>query len=293
MRSIKVLVASVGIVVAGVAFCNAETTLPTTMLDQEFVRIRSDYSIFAEQQQPSTDFSIAPHDARKPKRLSPGKAFAMSLLVPGLGQYYAGSKVKAAGFFALDVTSWVLHFKYRSDGNTLTDKFELFQQTYWSRSSYRTYLLGAYGKGDDDSITAPEVSHHLPDSATQQYYEMTGKYDQFAWGWDDATVNDSSLLVFADSVRPAVGADIPISPHRDAYETMRYNANRKFDASDKWVIVSLANHVISAFEAMIYARHKNKGRTSGGEFGRITVRADLRSYTTVDDTPYLQCAFSF
>lgn len=288
------LIASVGIVVAGAIFCNAETTLPTTVLDQELVRMRSDYSIFAEQPQPSTDISIAPSSVKMPKRLSPGKAFAMSLLVPGLGQYYNGNKIKAAGFFALDVTSWVLHFKYRSDGNNLTDKFELFQQTHWSRDRYKLYLRGAYnGIGDDDSITATEVSHHLPKTATQQYYEMTGKYDQFAWGWDDATVNDSSLLVFGDSVRPAIGPDIPKSPRRFEYETMRHNANLKFDAADKWVIVSLANHVISAFEAMISARNKNKGRASGGEFGRITVRADLRSYTTVDDTPYLHCAISF
>lgn len=293
MRIMNSLVTVMWIIVAVAVCCNAETTLPTTVLDQEMVRIRSDYSVFAEQQPSSTDVSVTPTDGQKSKRLSPGKAFAMSLLVPGLGQYYAGNKVKAAGFFALDVTSWVLYFKKRSDGNKLTDEFEAFQQTHWSKSSYEDYLFGAYGYRDDDSIHATEVSHHLPDSPTQQYFEMTGKYDQFSWGWDDATVNDSSLEDFGDLVRPAIGADIPISPNRNKYEGMRLDANKKFDAADKWVIVSLANHVISAFEAMISARHKNKNTAGVGGFGRVTVRAELRSYTTTDDTPYLKCAYSF
>ena len=198
------------------------------MLDQELVRIRSDYSIFAEQQT-FADIAVAPSGLKTPKRLSPGKAFAMSLLVPGLGQYYNGSKIKAAGFFALDLTSWVLHFKYRSDGNKLTDKFELFQQTHWSRDRYRDYLLGAYDKGDDDSIFQTEVSHHLPKTPTQQYYEMTGKYDQFAWGWDDARVNDSSLIDFGSTVRPVIGRHTKTA-HRFEYETMRNDANLKFDA---------------------------------------------------------------
>ena len=187
----------------------------------------------------------------------------MSLLVPGLGQYYNGSKIKAAGFFALDLTSWVLHFKYRSDGNKLTDKFELFQQTHWSRDRYRDYLLGAYDKGDDDSIFQTEVSHHLPKTPTQQYYEMTGKYDQFAWGWDDARVNDSSLIDFGSTVRPVIGRHTKTA-HRFEYETMRNDANLKFDAADKWVIVSLANHVISA-QGHDLARNK----TRAGQVRRV------------------------
>lgn len=275
---------------------DADTVLPTSVLDQHLVQMRSEYSLYSEKQFQATGENTATGGGRTNKRLSPGKAFAMSLLVPGWGQYYTGNKIKAAGFFALDVTAWVLHFKYRSDGKKLTDEFQAFQQTHWSRDAYeQKYLLWAYGYTDDDSVpsTFPEVSHHLPESQTQQYYEMTGKYDQFSWGWDDARLRDSTLDQFGTSVPRAVGTNIPYSANRFTYETMRHNANNKFNSADKWLIVSMANHLISAFEAMISARSKNKNSIGSGEFGRVTVRADLRSFATRHDTPYVRCSYAF
>jgi hypothetical protein len=292
MRNSRILSTTIFTLVILVTGVGADTGMPTSVFDQQLVQLRSDYSLYSEKQLQTAGEGAITDSGGKAKHFSPGKAFAMSLLVPGLGQYYTGNKMKAAGFFALDVTSWVLHFKYRSDGNTLTREFQAYQQTYWAQSRYEDYLDSAYGYRDDDSINATEVSHHLPDTRTQQYYEMTGKYDQFAWGWDDALLGGSSLYELV-TVPPAVGVNVPTSEHRTVYETKRHNANRKFDAADKWLIVSLANHVISAFEAMIAARHKNKNISGSGEFGRVTVRADLRSFATRHDTPYVRCSYAF
>ncbi len=283
-----------GAVATTVFFCSlaiADPQLPVSRFDTDLAQLRLDNSIFAQKLLQTPTESGAAVNQSGAKRLSPGKAFAMSLVVPGLGQFYNGSKVKAAGFLALDVTAWVLHFKNRYDGNDLTDKFNAFADQYWAQTRYEEYLSKAYnGKTDDDSITATEVSHHLPDTKTQQYYEMIGKYDQFSWGWDDARLRDSTIDQFT-TMFPAVAGNIPYSAHRLEYEIMREDANKKFDASDKWLIVSLANHLISAFDALISAKRHNNN-AGGGEFGRLKLRADLRTFAARYDTPYLRCSYA-
>ena len=59
---------------------------------------------------------------------SPTKAFVMSLIVPGLGQYYIGDKKRAMVFAGADLISWVLYFKWDGQGNDLTDRYEAFSQ---------------------------------------------------------------------------------------------------------------------------------------------------------------------
>ena len=291
MRKLTSIAGAIATVVTSCSLAFAGSQLPVSQFDIDLAQLRLDNSVFAQKLLQTQTDNGATVGQTGPKRLSPGKAFVMSLVVPGLGQFYNGSKVKAAGFLALDVTSWLMHFKYRSDGNDLTDKFNAFADQYWAQGRYEEYLSKAYnGKTDDDSITATEVSHHLPDTKTQQYYEMIGKYDQFSWGWDDASLNDSSINQFT-IMFPAVASNIPYSAHRLEYEIMRENANNKFDASDKWMIVSLANHIISAFDALISARRHNNN-AGGGEFGRLKIRADLRSFASRHDTPYLRCSYA-
>ncbi len=288
MRKLLVLIFCVLAIIAAESSIQSEP-LPTSTFQADFAQLNLDNSVFAQTaQQYSPDQGGSGTAAAK--HLVPGKAFAMSLLVPGLGQWYNGSKIKAVGFLALDVTSWVLHFKNRSDGNKLTDEFNAFADKYWAQSRYEYYLNGAYGKSDDDSITASEVSHHLPDTKTQQYYEMIGKYDQFSWGWDDATLNGLPLDQ-QSPVLPVVTGSIPTSNHRFQYEDMRLAANNKFDAADKWLIVMMANHVISAFDALVSAKRHNNANGTG--FGRVKVKADLRSYAAEFDTPYLKVGYAF
>ncbi len=234
-------------------------------------------------------------------RKSPGKAFALSLLVPGLGQYYNGSRIKPFVFLGVEVTAWAMYFKWHGDYEDITTSFENFQRAHWSRVSYADYLEAAYqGRGgeyrDDDSITAVEISHHLPDTETGQYFEMTGKYNQFAWGWDDATRNGYTLETWTDSADLAIidQAHTPISARREAYLQMRKDANDKYDQAERMIIVSIVNHLISGFEAYIGAKRHNK-QVGGGdsEFSSIGLEASVRSLSLPNDTPYLTATVRF
>jgi hypothetical protein len=229
---------------------------------------------------------------------SPAKAFFLSLAVPGLGQFYYGSKIKPLVFLSAEVVSWVFYSKWHSDGNDLTDKYEAFNQNHWSRDSYENkYLLWTYGVTDDELINETEVTHHLPDEMTQQYYEMTGKYNQFAWGWDDATLNDSTLDDFsAENHPPPITGDatIPHSAHRFEYEQMRNDANNKYDQATRMIFVSMANRLISAFEAYFVTRHRNnKTKGTGIDLTSFKVRAGLKSYHAKRDTPFVTVAYKF
>jgi hypothetical protein len=258
-------------------------------------QIRLDYSIYAsaddetfagipEGEESSTDLA--------PKPKSPGKAFGMSLVVPGLGQYYYGSRVKPFIFFGIEVTAWVLYFQWRGEADDMTAEFEAYADRNWSQTTYEDYLEDAYdGEGgeyrDDDSIFAQEISHHLPDTKTQQYYEMIGKYDQFAWGWADA-------LWSAGKPRITGPSTTPYSDMRLTYEGMRNDANNKYNDADKMIIVSIANRLISAFEAYFMTKHINRQlEKQSNVFGRIRVRTQLKSYSKAYDTPFLKVTYRF
>ena len=94
----------------------------------------------------------------KPK--SPLKAFFMSLAVPGLGQFYYGSKIKPVVFVGVEAFSWLMYSKWNGDGDDLTSEFEAFNDAHWSRQSYRDYLFEVWGDTSDANIN--DVTHHLP-----------------------------------------------------------------------------------------------------------------------------------
>ncbi len=233
------------------------------------------------------------------KLRSPGKAFLLSLAVPGLGQYYYGSKVKPLLFFGAEITSWALYFKYDGEGNDLTGDYEAFNREHWDEGSYTQYLEWTYGTDDDENLPdwATEATHHLPDTRTQQYYEMTGKYNQFAWGWDDALLGENALDYYNSVNSPPRiidGGSTPYTSNRLAYEQMRDDANTKYDQATRMVAVSMINRIFSAFEAYLVTKSQNKkARVSDPEFSSIKFGAKLKSYNSKRDTPFITFTYKF
>jgi len=226
---------------------------------------------------------------------SPAKAFLLSLAVPGLGQFYYGSKIKPVLFLGAEVTAWVLYFKWHNEGDDITAEYEAFNRDHWLRDRYeQEYLSYVYGVTDDEDVPASftEVTHNLPDTRTQQYYEMTGKYDQFAWGWDDAVLDGE---VLGPNVQAITGPEItPYSANRLFYETRRNDANNSYDKATRMVIVSFANRLFSAFEAFFATKSINaEARRQAQEFGRIKLDAKLKSFYSWRDTPCVTVTYKF
>ncbi|MBD3332126.1 hypothetical protein GF356_04700 [candidate division GN15 bacterium] len=235
-------------------------------------------------------------DAFDYDRKSPVKAFLLSLAVPGLGQYYYGSRAKPLMFLGIEAVSWFLHINWHGDGDNLTDDYESFNNTHWSESRYRTSLDWIYGSTQESEITEKEINHTLPETKVQQYYEMTGKYNQFAWGWDDADLEGNAFEDYsAGNPPPRIRGDsVPYSANRVVYEGMRDDANNKYDDATKMIYVAMANHLISAFEAFFMTRHLNaEAAKAKADFANIKIRARLRSIYESMDTPYLAFTYKF
>jgi hypothetical protein len=262
-----------------------------------------------------TDFSsFVTGSAESSELKSPGKAFFYSLAVPGLGQYYYGSKVKPVLFLSAEVASWIFYFKWHGQGDDLTVEYEEFNRLHWDQKWYEdqlrwTYdeeIRDAYGLDptddldtiaiDDKDIDVQELAHDLPDTRSQQYYEMTGKYDQFAWGWDDAERNDSTLYDYdsSNSPGPCINDGVPSSENRDTYEGMRDDANNRYDRATRMLFVSIANRLISAFEAYFVTKSRNnKIKRDTWDLTRLKVRTRLKSYHSYGDTPFVTFAYRF
>ena len=299
----SVILGAVGVLVLSAGY-GYSVDLQPSFFEQDRHQIR--YSSFVSVTEPTSALFANAQDSDaneasegKPmKRKSLFKAFALSAILPGAGQFYCGSRIKPLVFLGFEAAAWGFQFKYRGEGDDATVAYEEFNHEHWSRSDYEDkYLLWAYGVTDDELITAREMSHHLPNDMTQQYYEMTGKYNQFAWGWDDAVLIGDSLDDYSSiNPPPRITGDstTPNSDNRMTYEGMRDDANKKYNKADKMIFVAIMNRLVSGFEAFFSARKINK-RIIGGTsaFSRVDVDVSLKSYHSRRDTPYMKLSYRF
>lgn len=223
------------------------------------------------------------------KTKSAKKAFLYSLVLPGAGQYYLGSKIKPALFLGLEAAFWIGYFSYHNKGEDKENAYKAFADMFWKPLQYVQglsdsflvflqspkcdTLYGPNGCDSLDSLVGTQTnmkdsvllmeeymgfSHHLQFSDSQisrnqQYYENAGKYDQFKWGWTDY-----------------VG--IELTPNRSSYLSERRKANDLYGKATTFAMVSLANHVISAFEAAISTRSYNR---KGEKFAEASLKMRL------------------
>jgi len=201
------------------------------------------------------------------KGKSSKRAFVYSLIVPGSGEFYAGSKIKAALFFGLDVTLWALYFNYHGKGKDEEKRYKAFADEHWSEDGYILWLLNSvYTTNPDvnfenvcDTFPYKDLenkwtyfSHRLPGEKTQQYYEMIGKYEQFGSGWEDYWYDPNK--------------------YRDPYLNMRRISNDWLNKAKYSAMFSLANHILSAFDAAIAVKKYNK---KGERFSQIEFKMRL------------------
>jgi len=212
------------------------------------------------------DFPAFGGDIYSAEHRSIGRAFLYSFLVPGLGEYYSGSKIKAGLFIAFEALTWVQYTSNHSSGVKKEDEFQDFANLHWSATDYIVFLIEEYGV-DEDTLAGDK----LPSMKTQQYYEMIGKYKKFWAGWDD------------------FDRDSEISARQQRYVMMRNDANKKLNAARTWAMVALANHVLSAFDAALTAKRFNKKRDV---FSNVNVKARLARYCD-ERIPQLVMTYQF
>ncbi len=199
------------------------------------------------------------------KTKSTRRAFLYSLIVPGTGQLYAKSSfIKPILFLGIEAAGLYLYANYQGNGADIRDEYEAFADQNWSYYQYISSLEEQYPSGDwqygdtaqyYDNETGQYVnlfSEHLDIGISNEtdssypvknhaYYENIGKYDQFQWGWTDQEHPDGDT-----------------SAYRQEYLNMRKESNDEFSIATTMLFVTMANHVVSAFDAALAVRRYNK-----------------------------------
>ncbi len=220
---------------------------------------------------------------KDPSQLNPGKALLLSAIVPGAGQFYAGSPIRGSIFLAIEIAAWTGVIYYYNKGKDKEEEFENFADTHFHENWYRDveYGLALNSQwGDSGSYNGSEEEwiqeewdlkiHYLPSagfthelpthedravnkSHDQQYYEMIGKYiRQFGFGWDKVDFED---FPEDDPSTPYFDGRRTLSEH---YMDMRYDSNNFLDYSSYAIQVAMLNHVAAALEAGFEVRWKKR-----------------------------------
>jgi hypothetical protein len=95
--------------------------------------------------------------------------------------------------------------------------------------------------------TGREFSHTLPDYGSQQYYELMSKYPQFGPGWRDW-----------DDMSNNINAGVPGMPFMfNRHGGLNAYFNDRYRAADNFLMILIANHVVSAFDAYFTVKLRN------------------------------------
>jgi hypothetical protein len=202
------------------------------------------------------------------------QAALYSAVIPGAGQYYAGSTWKAILFAGIEVAAWTAYIVYSDKASDQEAVMESFananwsEQRYWSKLYYEALQRGISTlpvyRVDENNILidydadvieslrfledALGHSHKLPETKTQQYYEMIYKYlTQFGNGWADA-----------DFYREYYGNTNNMTAQMFQYRDMRNDMNSYYDNVSTVTNIILLNHVLSALDAAWTARGYNR-----------------------------------
>ena len=221
---------------------------------------------------------------------SPRRAFLYSAIVPGAGEFWAGSRKRAALFFGLEVIGLGMYLNWNGEGNDLEDEFRLRADGEWnpwdylgwrgsrnSRFSSITHALpcSAYVASAPSSTSVPDAIADCPDRDVQQYYELIGKYDQFIAGWDDVLDADGNRVTAAE----VDSAENFQSALRLTYEVDRNDSNKLLKRASSMLGLIMVNHVISAIDAARVARARSEGQSEASLSRRTRLALGLGGRT--------------
>ena len=162
-----------------------------------------------------------------------GKAFIMSLILPGWGQRYVGAKTKSELFFGVETGLWL----------TFTG-FTAFSK--WREQDYRTYTAEYAGVDLDGKSSSYFIdvgnfnsiyehnAYRLQQRNTLDYYYDVETY---FWQWQSAE-------------------------HRARFDRLRISSDTARNRAIFTLGAIVANHVFSAIDAVWSARRAGRGQAS-------------------------------
>lgn len=99
-------------------------------------------------------------------------------------------------------------------------------------------------------------SHQMPDYGSQQYYELISKYYQYGAGWNDFGQDRNGNTLDSRYRLNWDGSDMPFNFIRGA--TLAEDFNDSYRLAGNMVSLIILNHIVSAFDAFLTVKIKNK-----------------------------------
>jgi hypothetical protein len=193
-----------------------------------------------------------------------------SLILPGSGEFYAGSYLKAAIFVAVEAAAITTALVYNHKGDNQTQFFQNYANQHWSASRY-AYWTAKNLKTLAPSMSSQDVTryqtafsdpnssvswslmnqmeaeigsdpdahgytHQLPPQGEQQYYELIGKYSQYSHGWDTSNLSDPDYHTLTSQFL--------------WYAGQRGQANHYYSIGSTGVAFIYINHFLSAIDGV-------------------------------------------
>lgn len=206
---------------------------------------------------------------------SPFLAGALSLAIPGAGEFYTGDYWKTAIFLAVEAAAITFAIINDNKGDDKTTFYENYANQNWSVKQYAQWTVDNASRinslvdpndynvinEQNGSVNWEELnrlegdigkwySHRLAPYGDQQYYEMIGKYQQFNAGWSDfdETEYSDNHYDYGD----------PLTDKYIYYSGQRGEANDFYNAARWGVIAVVTNHILSAVDAALSAGSYNR-----------------------------------
>ena len=168
---------------------------------------------------------------------SKGKAFFLSLLLPGLGERYAGYKKKSEIFFGTEIVLWLTYSGFLKYRDWRQEDYQAFAATHAgvrTQGKSETYYVTIANFDNIDEYNAAMLrQRNLP-----KYYTDTEKY---FWSWDNKT-------------------------NRNKFEDLRISADNADTRATFALGAILANHLISAIDAVWSVHKTNSAQQAGFEW---------------------------
>ena len=122
---------------------------------------------------------------------SPKKAFFLSFILPGLGEYYAKAGWARISIpAAIEVASYVSIYLIRQQYDDKVLVYKNWADAHFSYGKFIAFYNYIHNSPDTIVNWEHDAFSHPPDSIVvgdNNYYEMVAKYDEFTQGWDDVT----------------------------------------------------------------------------------------------------------
>ncbi|MHB8579518.1 MAG: hypothetical protein ACYDA4_06620 [Ignavibacteriaceae bacterium] len=200
-------------------------------------------------------------------------AGVLSGILPGAGEFYAGSYLKAGIFFTVEAAAIATALIYTRKGDNQTNYFQNYANQHWSAVRYATWTINnlkylnpnvdasnynvfvTNSSGTVVGVNWSELnrlesaigggySHNLAPFGTQDYYEIIGKYPQFSHGWDTSNPNDTDFHILTQQFL--------------LYAHARGLANSLYTTGNTAIIALFVNHFLSIFDAIWSASSYNR-----------------------------------